>query len=273
MAKTFREISMSVFRWALSHWRGILRWVLFILITLAIGWAFSELLWLDYKYGWTEFGTHANPAVDPTRVKDLWGKSVWDWLDLLIVPVVLAVGGLLFTWTEREAKEATEKRRAEAERNLTTERARESALQGYLDKMTSLLIENKLRDSEPNAEVRDIARARTLTVLRMLDADRRGLLLRFLHEAALIGCKPQVDLGEANLHGANLRGANLRLADLGLADLTEADLREARLIRTNLTEANLTNANLDGANLRGGKLIKTDLNFADLNEANLTGAT
>ena len=45
--------------------------------------------------------------------------------------------------------------------------------------MTELLLDKKLRESEVD-EVRAVARARTFTVLRRLDGERKGALIRFL---------------------------------------------------------------------------------------------
>ena len=269
------------------HGRTIAKWALGILATLIVLGVLAWLIWLGYFYEWTGFGFYTNTKGEVERA-----KTVWDWLDLLIVPAVVAIGGLVFTRTERKAKEAAEERRAEAERELTTERARESALQDYLDKMTRLLLENKLRDSGPDAEVRGIARARTLTVLRMLDEDRKGLLMRFLFEMELIGSEPLVELFRADLSRANLSGAFLAEANLGLVDLSGANLSyaflsAANLNHTSLGEANLREASLNGAflswailhkadlrgaDLRGAALIEADLRGANLSEANLSEA-
>jgi hypothetical protein len=44
-----------------------------------------------------------------------------------------------------------------------------------------------LNRSEKDPEIRLVARARTLTVLRGLDENRKGQVVRFLHEVELIG--------------------------------------------------------------------------------------
>jgi hypothetical protein len=44
-------------------------------------------------------------------------KTLWDWLDLLIVPTVLAIGGYLFTQAERQATEAAAERRGRGSAN------------------------------------------------------------------------------------------------------------------------------------------------------------
>jgi uncharacterized protein YjbI with pentapeptide repeats len=79
--------------------------------------------------------------------------------------------------------------------------------------MSELLLANHLQklgaDEEAN-EVREIARIRTLTVLRRLDSERRGNVLDFLHEAGLISKnKCIIYLTGANLSEADLPGANL----------------------------------------------------------------
>jgi uncharacterized protein YjbI with pentapeptide repeats len=113
-----------------------------------------------------------------------------------------------------------------------------------------LILDKGLRRSEKDAEIRSVSRARTLAVLRSLDGARKGLVLRFLHEADLIGkavgerrvIEAIIDLLTADLSGADLSGADLSGAVLSYANLSDANLRDA-----NLRDANLSNANLSGA--------------------------
>jgi hypothetical protein len=60
-------------------------------------------------------------------------KSLWAWLDLLIVPAVLAIGGYLFTRSENRRTQ-----------DVTDQHAQDAALQAYLDKMSTLLINEGL---------------------------------------------------------------------------------------------------------------------------------
>src|SRR5579859_1103255 len=116
----------------------------------------------------------------------LHGKTFWDWLQLLIIPAVLAVGGYLFNYTTSRNEQKTTQLRDQTERDISLDNQRETALQEYIDKMSELLLEKKLRESGEYDEVRTIARVRTLTVLPRLDGDRKRSLLRFLYEAGLI---------------------------------------------------------------------------------------
>jgi hypothetical protein len=117
-----------------------------------------------------------------------WGfreKTVWNWLELLIVPLMLALITVVFAWQEDVRQNHIENQRAEAERNLAEQRAQDEALQAYLDQMNNLLLEHKLRDSKEDSAVRTLARARTVTVIQRLDAGENLNVMRFLNEAVL----------------------------------------------------------------------------------------
>lgn len=124
-------------------------------------------------------------------------KTIWDWLELLIIPVVLAVGGYVFNRADKQAElerseqqARAEQERAEqqarVERELAQDAQRETALQSYFDRMAELLLTQGLLASQPKDPVRDVARAHTLATLRKLDAIRKGSVIRFLAEAGLI---------------------------------------------------------------------------------------
>jgi uncharacterized protein YjbI with pentapeptide repeats len=228
------------------------------------------------------------------------GKTVWDWMDLLIVPLVLVVIGLGFTMLLDARQQALENQRAEAEREVAVQRAQDEALQAYLGQMNTLLLEKNLRESEEDSEARTLARARTLTVLGRMDPSRKEAVIQFLDEAELVhrveGRGPIVMLGGADLRGAvlsdpdvndpnlaaNLSGAHLvdaklrdvklGFANLGDANLRYADLRDANLPYTDLRDAELGHAKLRDANLRQADLRDVNLYVADLVGANLSGA-
>jgi hypothetical protein len=213
------------------------------------------------------------------------GKTLWDWMGLLTVPLVLGVGVFLLNRSEQrrqaeiaarrakaESKMAQDRAeverelahdRAETERNQALDRTREDRLQTYLDRMQALL-EKGLKSPPPDSDLlRDVARTRTLTVLRGLDGEYNGFLLSFLRDSdLLIGASPVISLRMANLSKADLSWADLSRTDLSRANLSWANLSRANLSWANLSRASLSPANLSGANLSG----------ADLSWANLSGA-
>ena len=278
-------------------------WLMVILIgAILIIWVgylhFAKgLIWAD----WTGFGDYTG-----SLTKDQRGKNLWDWLQLLIVPLLLAIGGLWFNAQQNERAGASEK-----------DRQLENALQTYLDKMAELLLANELMNKKDIAgdPAVDIAKIRTVTTLRLLDMDRRNILLQFLIDAELSTFILQrahlskIDLHRAKLGGVDLSGADLSDADLSYTDLSDvvmkgsrlkstflrgaylfikadmsdtylvgADLSDAYLAGSNLTKSNLMGANLHrtrliGANLSGANFLGADLSGADLSIANLYQAS
>lgn len=168
-------------------------------------------------------------------------KTLWDWLDLLLVPALLALGVWLLNRAAREREHQTE-----------LERSRDAALQTYLDRVSSLLRSEWHESGEGYLEA-NIIRAQTLTVLRQLDGRRNGLLFRFLRESGLMVREAVVtlrgaDLSEAVQSEAYLRGADLFGAILCRADLSGADLSKAKVSDAQLAQA----ASLKGAIMPDG---------------------
>ena len=90
-------------------------------------------------------------------------KTVWDWLQLLIVPLVLAVIGFYFTSAQEYAHQLEiEARRAAETRAIEEQRLQNAALQTYLAGMRELLLDKNLRASEEGSEIRAVARADAL---------------------------------------------------------------------------------------------------------------
>jgi uncharacterized protein YjbI with pentapeptide repeats len=215
-------------------------------------------------------------------------KTLWDLLQLLIVPLALAAIGFFFTLQQDARQQAIEDQRAKSERKIEEQRAQDAALQAYLDAMSSLLLaKDGLRNSEVGSEVRTLARARTITVLGRLDPSRKTAVMQFLVETELVQRveerAPLIELTSADLSGvvlrgsANLQDAELTSANLQDAELTFANLQDAELLGANLSGADLQDANLQGANLTGtdlhsARLFNTTLSFATLGFARLDDA-
>jgi hypothetical protein len=108
------------------------------------------------------------------------GKTLWDVLQLLIVPFALAVIGILFTIQQNARQEQIENQRAKVDREIEDTRAEQALLQSYLDQMGALLLDRNLRAADEDSNVHNVARARTLTTLAALnDPRRKQKALRF----------------------------------------------------------------------------------------------
>jgi uncharacterized protein YjbI with pentapeptide repeats len=226
------------------------------------------------------------------------GKTLWDFIGLLIVPLVIALAGWWLSEISTRNQQQIENQRAQAQQQIEDDRVRESVLQSYIQDMTELLLDKGLATSKQDQPVRGIARSRTLTAVRLLDADRKGILLQFLAESNLIGTgtvnletgnipdtdpiiitptDPIIllfgaDLSDANLDDAFLPGTDLRSANLTRANLYRADLSNADLTHADLSSAFLPSASLWSANLSDANLSRTVLDDAFLSDADLSGA-
>jgi len=193
-------------------------------------------------------------------------KTLWDWLELVGIPVIIVVIAGWFGLTARRAGQ-----RAEEQRERDTDRAREATLRTYLDDMTRLVLEHKLRDSKEGSAERAVAQAQTFMALETLDGRRKGVLLQFLKRSQLIyRDKPIISLDLADLTYANLSSADLSHTELYGVNLRYADLRYANLCNSDLGRAVLTDTDLRSSNLQGSVLRDANLHGSDLRETEVT---
>jgi hypothetical protein len=102
---------------------------------------------------------------------------------ILIVPVVLAGLGYLFTWWQKNRDLKVEAQRLKNEQELEQQRAQDEVFQAYLDQLMEPLISGQLHKAGRFDSVRVLARARTVGVLWKLDPNRkRSLLQSRLHQ-------------------------------------------------------------------------------------------
>ncbi len=239
---------------------------------------------------------HHWPPRQAWNRSSLGRRGLWEWLSLLLVPLALALVAFMFE-EQRDARDreiaddrATAERessdaRATSEREVADGRAtvdhvagqdrlQQAALERYLDRMTSLLTGQDLRHSDQGNETRSIARAETLTTLRILDGERKGVVIQFLYETGLItGTLPVIRLKGADLGGAEMEEADLRGADLSKAYLAGAVLRGAAMDEIRLDGADLRGADLSGASLTLSSLRGVNLDDSLLHNTNLYSAT
>jgi alpha-amylase len=268
---------------------------------------------------WTGFGKYWSPSGERTVkqqdgtviIEELQpGKQLWDWMNALIFPFSLLILGAWLQGLQQnqeKIKQAEEKRSAE-------ENAREEVLQSYIDRMSELLLgplldKSKNKNSLIKNKALNVARTRTLSVLRRLntDGERKRSVIQFLIDAELLTVETgdetenKLDLSLAdlsyakledlNLRGAKIGGANLQGADLTNVNLEKAhlvfslsdsssgntvrkpvNLREAKLNKANLTGVDLSTANVEFAELREAVLISSKLNKTSLKGSDMTDA-
>ncbi len=204
-------------------------WFPFFVILIIFLLRFYLLPWL-YTQSWS--GMKASNVQ-----KDFREKTLWDWMELLLVPAILIWGAWFLNRAERKS-----------EQMIAGERLQETALLSYLDKMTELILDKGLTftENKENRIINDIARARTLTVLQGLDGTRKAMVIEFLSRSNLID------------------------SNLALIDLYGADLRKIQLQNNVLGSMRLVGVNMENANLSNSVIDNNDFSHANLRNANLT---
>jgi len=255
--------------------RRIAKSVLGLSLLALLAWVSPAVVRFLYGQPWTGFGAPSSTLTAPA-------KTLWDWLQLLLIPLGLALVAYFFRRSELASS------RAEALR-----RSRDEYLSSYLDQMQVLLVGTDYDSKESTEVASKIASARTAALLRALDPERKSLVLEFLYGANLIAeYPPFVNLARADLsrvsfrysslngaylHGANLDSAKLERAYLYDAQLTgvsavRADFASAYLNRSNLEYALLDRADFSHANLQDASLIKASATHASFTTAFMEGA-
>jgi uncharacterized protein YjbI with pentapeptide repeats len=254
--KCFMKLNESVTRWI--TFSLIFFTVMFVVITTIIN------------------GTGLFPVVD-SQGKPIPGKTLWDWLQLIIVPLAIAIIAFQLNKAEKERSQELEL---------------DKVLQNYFDNIEKL-ISLGLKSSNDKSDLRELARSRTLATFKILDGKRKGILIKFLYELGLISkgkgfqdtSNPIINLRGADLRGCDIssdkswsvnetalgirRFRNMELSDIDLAD---TDLRSANFSNATLIGSNLSGVNLDDANISGANFSEGTLYGANLRNTNATSA-
>jgi uncharacterized protein YjbI with pentapeptide repeats len=201
-------------------------------------------------------------------------RTLWDWLHLLLVPVILIAG---FGWLSiQQAQSNLQLSRQQHDTTLQIADAQQQAttLSNYEASISDMMLHDGLRTSQPHSTVALVAEVDTATTLRQLEPAGKGSLLRFLYETALINNDTHViGLSELDAHNANLVNIDLRDTYLFGLDMHGSDMRGVNLSFATLNYVSLANSNLAGADLQGSDMRDTDLTGANLSGANLKDVT
>jgi Pentapeptide repeats (8 copies) len=245
-----------------------------------------------YKWGWTGFA----------------GKTLWDWMKLLIVPLILAVGGLLITQMERlncARAQELDRERLEVDRQQTQAQLRQTEQRLELDRERAeqerrLTQEGQITDRFTRAidqlgatdvEGRRVLEVRTGAVYALERISREspkdyGPITEILTAYVRVYAPwpPYVDrtpeapkVPDADIQAIlTLLGRRVEDHLFGQyripLDLYSTDLTGADLERADLESVDLHQANLHQANLQGANLRGANLRETSLEEAELREA-
>lgn len=243
----------------------------------------------------------------PSPLKLFWQwtgfkrKKLWDFMQLLLVPIFFGIAGFLAQNWLASWQQALNDQSHAIDQVLSIDKERQDILSRYLDQMADSL-KDGLLTAEPGTEKFIIAQARTVTVLQSLDKDRQRIVIQFLKSSKLnqpdrghevngtekdqIG-KLRPLLHQAKMEYAQLPNSYLNSVSLDEADLTWANLGckqqqdnkdycsdwgGASLNKTSLLRANLTRILLKYAALKDSYFHETNFTKADLTASDFTGS-
>ncbi len=257
-----------------AFWNFIIRkWFLYSLSFFI----FIILLYIAIKHGyhsnWTGFRgsiiqTVPNQTIQPA-------KTLWDWLELLIIPLALVIGGYLLNRSEKRHEIKLSKEKAEKDRLNAENLNQETALNDYFDRMSDLLLNFQLKESPMNSVERDVARTRTLTVLHRLNGERKANVLNFLAESKLIqnGLPPIINLGNANFKNLKISNGLLRNIYLLSVDFRDSNFWGTDFSNSCLEGCDFLASSGEHAKFIGARLIHTRLAKCILDRADFSNAS
>ncbi len=229
----------------------ILSIALILILGIVIGWAICP----NNSPSWTGFGKQK--IIDGYK----HSKTLWDWLEIALIPVTIAVGSWYFGNIEKKRE---------------NQRFQNQIFSNYLELITNLLIEKDFSGSG-NEKFRRIARSHTLKVFREVDGYKKGAILQFLYENELIFSSPIINLNGVNISQAELsniclKDASAKGVHFNHSEITHANLDGADFSGSNFEGSNLSNSTFIGSNLTHASFIKAKLHNCDLTSSNLDGA-
>jgi uncharacterized protein YjbI with pentapeptide repeats len=264
-----------------------------IFITVILAVIVIILIHIGYNSDLTGFAASGDPKSQNYKP----AKTLWDWLQLIIIPAMLASVTFSFNYLQKELEEQRaqtqkeleeqraqtqkeleeqrtqtqkelEEQRAQTQKELEEQRAidqeQAGVLNTYIDDLSKLLLDRQLRVSHVDDEVRTIAQTKTLTALDRLNPERKVRILKFLYETKLLEkVNPLIDLSAEDY----LEGLDLTNIKLNGAHLKGVSLKGTNLSFAHLAGANLEGAHLEGANLSYAQLVDADLFMAHLDKA------
>ena len=215
-------------------------------------------------------------------------STIIQWIQLLIpLSLPLAIG--LFTVITTIQNRQIAQQQRDADKTQAEDGQRETVFTNYINEIS------RYRD-ENNDKMLDISkmlyvRAKTLTILRDMDEERKKNILRFLYESWLLSNieinvmrgadfdrikvhNEECAFMDAYLDGASFQDSSFTQCIFRRSRLTQIDFRGADLARSvfgfsNLTDCRLDNANLQSAIIRSVTFTSTSLSYVNFRGAKL----
>ncbi|MCB9006951.1 MAG: hypothetical protein H6656_06250 [Ardenticatenaceae bacterium] len=121
-----------------THGPTFVKIIVALLVLLVFYWA----IFPSRSPNWTGFDKH------PVSQTEALAKTLWDWLDLLFVPLTLGVAGYLLTKIQKDTESDIANKNRDKDLEIAREGRRQTAFENYLDRIKTLLLEKQQRSSD-----------------------------------------------------------------------------------------------------------------------------
>jgi uncharacterized protein YjbI with pentapeptide repeats len=217
-------------------------------------------------------------------------KTLWDLLQLFLVPLVLAIVVFAFNAGQASTSQQLADQSQQKQVELADQSQQEQVVNTYIDQMSNLVLQYHLHDSQLADPIRAVAQALTLTALSRLDSAHKNIIILFLYRADLLkyhfykhnetDCgdpkvlkkqfsdeNPIITLSQGNIAGVTINNLKLSCIDLLNMHLEGSNFSTSLLDRANFGLSLAMNADFSYASMKSA-----DLFYLDLSGANLQGA-
>jgi uncharacterized protein YjbI with pentapeptide repeats len=212
-------------------------------------------------------------------------KRGWDWLALLIVPIVLAVA---VNFVQNDA--------AERQKVSDLSRSQQQLMLEYFKNVKDIVLKEKKdmelnqEGSNPNMQInqenlspqaKKLIASFTKVLVPNINGVQKRQVIDFLYDLGMIKCEGEPQDGVSRVQSCgevryssskNNQKFSDNLINLSEVNFENVDLREMQLPnlylpKVNLNGANFTKSNLDGADLTDSSLNKANFDWASLRNA------
>ena len=176
-------------------------------------------------------------------------KTLWDWLQLFLIPLVLALVAVAFNAGQ-----------ASTSQQLAEQSKQEQVVDNYLNQMSTLLMQYHLHDSQVVDPVRALAQAITLTALDRLDGQHKNIIILFLYRSDILKYH-YFKHGETECGDPKV--LQKRFSDeQPIITLAQGNVSEVTINNLKLTCIDLHNTHLERSNFATSDLDRADLGLS-----------
>jgi uncharacterized protein YjbI with pentapeptide repeats len=252
-------------------WKILLYIIIIIIVIVFIG----IILYICYNIKALGFTDYYTPDGVFTR-----GKTLWDWLGLLIVPILLTV--LAISVSDTLKKREIEIGRLDNQNKV---------IQDYHLLVTKIIEQYDIKIiSGPS---KSLLRARTLAIISIINKKQKAALMQFIVEAGLLqhnnlfldlesfdlsgiswlpGNYEYINLNGTNMSNSFIQNCSFRESKLSSALLCNSILYEVAFTNSDLCYTDLSNTKITKGIFIGARLIESKLMDSIIEESDFVGA-